>query len=760
MKTLTDISNCNNPETEVSSQFLGLLAGDSDIWVAAYDDKTKRLPAYGSLLKAKQVPAYVKKHNNNGVSVVFAVHKVSDKYRTTENITEIRGYFVDLDDVNELPDLDNLPFPLSQPTAIVKTAGGYHLYWLFNRPISIVGRGVDEIRQSYYNTTDSILKVFNGVLTEGEADIHCKDLPRVLRIPGSLNFNPDYGDEPYRTTVVDLQPTRMYDPDQFEDIVGAQSLQLPLLSQQVRDELEAINFKGRNKKTILGEAFKKIRRAKVGERNITLFEVSKDLFALMDGVIPDDNLHDELLAVWTMMHKNGDGTLDDWRKEGSRTITSAHRYVERNFYCFGITELKRDKHRLLYRFGENGLRFDIRRNRAEYLNDVGAWVPIREVFVTIPVLMEDIPNAPTTEVRLKPVLFDYLESHEYDPVVVYLDGLDPLQDMSIQSVYDEFDSIMSAALHIEDQETLKYLKVFFTGAVKRAYVPGCQFDLMLSLIGNQGIGKTRFVRTMFGEFYTSLDGTKNSLEESRQIQIAWGVEYNELETAFSKKANSQIKEFLTRTTDDYRPLYRDIVQRPRRCVFVSTSNERSLYNDPTGSRRFLTVELGAPIDFDILEQNRDYIWALSRRMYKDNYPTYLSYAESLVQQERNNEYKDESNISYIIDMRLPLLEQYTIQEDVQVGLMPIEITAVLLNTPMDKLQNVQTREVSKELAARGYVKKSKRVGDSRNPRKVMIKDPNKPVVGTNINLGVLAQTIAGGKVPHDGLAMNNPNEVW
>jgi predicted P-loop ATPase len=67
--------------------------------------------------------------------------------------------------------------------------------------------------------------------------------------------------------------------------------------------------------------------------------------------------------------------------------------------------------------------------------------------------------------------------------------------------------------------------------------------------------------------------------------------------------------FASKTCDSARPAYaRSRVDRPRRCIFVGTTNDTEYLQDPTGNRRFWPVLTGT-IDLAALRRDRDQLWA-------------------------------------------------------------------------------------------------------------------------------------------------------
>ena len=130
-------------------------------------------------------------------------------------------------------------------------------------------------------------------------------------------------------------------------------------------------------------------------------------------------------------------------------------------------------------------------------------------------------------------------------------------------------------------------------AIWRAWVPGKKFDNILVLSGPQGIGKSTLISRLGGEWYSdSLSlSDMNDKTAAEKLMGIWLMEIGEM--AGMKKAEiEKVKAFLSRQEDRFRPAYgRNVVNRPRGCVFFGTTNNTAGYlRDVTGNRRFWTVE--------------------------------------------------------------------------------------------------------------------------------------------------------------------------
>jgi predicted P-loop ATPase len=148
-------------------------------------------------------------------------------------------------------------------------------------------------------------------------------------------------------------------------------------------------------------------------------------------------------------------------------------------------------------------------------------------------------------------------------------------------------------------------------AVRRARQPGFKFDYILVLEGEQGIGKSTLVLILAGEdFYSdkAIIGC-DAREQQESVQGVWIYEVAQLQ-GLTKVEMSWMKTFLSRTHDKARPAFgRTVVDRPRRLIFIGTTNEDTYLRDATGNRRWWPVKLYGRIDLTGLQRDRDQLWA-------------------------------------------------------------------------------------------------------------------------------------------------------
>lgn len=132
------------------------------------------------------------------------------------------------------------------------------------------------------------------------------------------------------------------------------------------------------------------------------------------------------------------------------------------------------------------------------------------------------------------------------------------------------------------------------GLAARAMYPGCKFDTMVIFEGEQYAGKSflsRYMGTIHGEEYF-LDDFKDieNKDALMKMQGKLVVEFPEISTMRKAEVND-LKAFITRQTDEFRPPYgRNVMVAPRQCIFIGTVNpEGPYFKDMTGNRRYWPV---------------------------------------------------------------------------------------------------------------------------------------------------------------------------
>lgn len=117
------------------------------------------------------------------------------------------------------------------------------------------------------------------------------------------------------------------------------------------------------------------------------------------------------------------------------------------------------------------------------------------------------------------------------------------------------------------------------------------------LAGPQGCGKTSLIGSLLPAPWRLLEqsahlGHANSRDDERRLTSGAGiVELAEFETMISRAEAGQLKSFISRPVDKFRlPYDRHITTRPRGVSYCATVNDMQFLNDPTGARRFWPVE--------------------------------------------------------------------------------------------------------------------------------------------------------------------------
>jgi hypothetical protein len=201
---------------------------------------------------------------------------------------------------------------------------------------------------------------------------------------------------------------------------------------------------------------------------------------------------------------------------------------------------------------------------------------------------------------------DTAQTNRHHPVKDYLAGLH----------WDGVPRVDAWLINYGGAEDTKYVRAVsalpLLAAVRRIRQPGCKFDEMLVLEGDQGTSRSTALRTLAvrDEWFT--DSAPFNLDPQKVIERLsgkWIVEAGEL-SGIRKTEVDHYKAFLSSSKEEARPAYgRAKVVALRQCVFIGTINDEKYLRDETGNRRNWGVRLKGEFDVEALARNRDQLWA-------------------------------------------------------------------------------------------------------------------------------------------------------
>ncbi|MGB6301553.1 MAG: VapE domain-containing protein [Rivularia sp. (in: cyanobacteria)] len=233
------------------------------------------------------------------------------------------------------------------------------------------------------------------------------------------------------------------------------------------------------------------------------------------------------------------------------------------------------------------------------------------------------------------------KGRRYHPIKEYLEDVaESYKDVDL-SIIDN----LSTELFGNDSEICNiYMKRFLIGSVARMMRPGTKMDNAIILHGAEGIKKSTFWNVLFGEdwFSDSIDDS-NGKDEKMLIHEYWCLEWSEFATVYKHKDIEALKKFLAQKIDSFRkPFERAISKHKRGCVFVGTTNNPEILQDPAGrNRRFWIVNVNQEIDIAKLEKIRDQLWAAAYYCWKRGDIHYIPERsrEANLQDKENEQFK-------------------------------------------------------------------------------------------------------------------------
>ena len=259
--------------------------------------------------------------------------------------------------------------------------------------------------------------------------------------------------------------------------------------------------------------------------------------------------------------------------------------------------------------------------------------------------------------KLNKGLLVVLEKYSFHPVVDYLKA------QKWDGVL-RVDRLLIKYLGATDNEyTRTVTRKALAACVARVMMPGIKFDNVLTLVGDEGQGKSQLWDKLGGAWFSDTFNMHmlQTKEAYEQIQGVWIIEIGEL-AGMAKAEVERVKGFISARQDNYRSPYgRTTEQRLRQCVFFASTNTTDFLKSQTGNRRFwpvatFEIEPEASV-YDITKEEVNQIWAEAVAIYKAGEELYLTKELSAIAKEVQSDYTEEhplvGQLEAFLEMMIP-----------------------------------------------------------------------------------------------------------
>jgi hypothetical protein len=231
-------------------------------------------------------------------------------------------------------------------------------------------------------------------------------------------------------------------------------------------------------------------------------------------------------------------------------------------------------------------------------------------------------------------LIKLADENPYNPVLTWIESV-PWDGVS--RLEDFFATVRSSALIKK-----KLMRKWLVQCVAAAVSPdGIANQGILTFIGPQNIGKTTwFQRLAPPDLDVILTGHTLDTKSKDSIFVAlshWIVELGEVDATMRKSDISALKSFITQTVDKLRRPYAATESEfSRRTAFGASVNDSQYLHDPTGNRRFWSLEAeGFDLNHSVDMQQ---LWAEVLALYRSGERWYLDQDDVSELNEHNADY--------------------------------------------------------------------------------------------------------------------------
>jgi predicted P-loop ATPase len=215
-------------------------------------------------------------------------------------------------------------------------------------------------------------------------------------------------------------------------------------------------------------------------------------------------------------------------------------------------------------------------------------------------------------------MVDFGSQHVRDAIIctAYKNAFDPVVDMlaEAQANWDGVPRLDRMAVDYFNGEDTPLNRAMvrktMIAAVRRARKPGCKFDTILVLESEEGYAKSSAWEILAGRenFNDQRVLGKSDRDVQEQLTTCWIHESADL-SGMRKAEVEQVKAFASRQIDRARPAYGYyVVEQPRHCINVATTNSDRYLQSQTGNRRFWPMIVLTSIDLEKLKRDRLQLW--------------------------------------------------------------------------------------------------------------------------------------------------------
>lgn len=244
----------------------------------------------------------------------------------------------------------------------------------------------------------------------------------------------------------------------------------------------------------------------------------------------------------------------------------------------------------------------------------------------------------------------YLQSNyviEYDPIV------DWFNDLPEWDGIDRLGQLAASAKNCNEQWDNDF-RIWMRSMVCQWTNHGGLYgsSIVLMLIGGQGTGKSTFCKRLMPEelsaYYNDRIDFTNKREAERALMRFCLICMDEFDQ-ITPSQTAYLKHIVQKSDVKWRKMYQDdIEQRHRYAAFCATTNSPTPLIDPTGSRRYLCVELTDRINIGFaIDHKQLYAQVISE--IRSGMPTYFTTEDELRIQQMNQAYYQEKPLETIVN---------------------------------------------------------------------------------------------------------------